>query len=129
MKLNKKEEIFVFISILCILGFSIYIFISSFFVRIDNISYALNNKASASSQTSAEKHSSDQKSDFQSSLININTATSTELQKLNGIGETISQRIVDYRNANGSFKTIEEIKNVKGIGEAKFEAIKDNITI
>ena len=61
--------------------------------------------------------------------ININTATIEELQKLTGIGQTKAQSIIDYRNKNGGFKDIEEIKNVQGIGESAFEKIKDNITI
>ena len=61
--------------------------------------------------------------------ININTASIEELQKLNGIGQSKAQSIVDYRNKNGEFKDIQEIKNVQGIGEAAFEKIKDNITV
>ena len=61
--------------------------------------------------------------------ININTATVEELQKLTGIGQAKAQSIIDYRNKNGGFKDIEEIKNVQGIGESAFEKIKDNITI
>lgn len=63
-----------------------------------------------------------------SNKININKATATELATLDGIGPSLSQRIVDYRNSNGPFKDISEIKNVSGIGEKRFEAIKDKIT-
>lgn len=61
--------------------------------------------------------------------INLNTASKEELTKLSGIGEAKAQDIIDYRNTNGSFKTIEEIKNISGIGDALFAKIKDNITI
>ena len=61
--------------------------------------------------------------------ININTATAEELQLLDGIGETMAQRIIDYRNTNGNFKSIEELMNVTGIGEKKFNNIKDFITV
>ena len=64
----------------------------------------------------------------QSSLININTATADELKELNGIGDVIAARIVEYANTIG-FNSIEEIKNVKGIGEKKYEDIKDKITV
>lgn len=61
--------------------------------------------------------------------ISINKATIKELQTLSGIGEAKAKSIIEYREINGSFKTIEEIKNVKGIGDAIFEKIKDNITV
>lgn len=62
-------------------------------------------------------------------LISINTATKEELMTLNNIGESKANSIIEYRNANGDFKNIEEIKNVSGIGDALFEKIKSNITI
>lgn len=61
--------------------------------------------------------------------ININTASQEELEKLPGIGSSIALRIVNYRKENGKFNTIEEIKNVSGIGENKFNHIKDNIYV
>lgn len=62
--------------------------------------------------------------------ININTATAEELAtNLPGIGESIAKRIVEYRIYNGDFVSIDEIKNVSGIGEAKFEAIKELICV
>lgn len=63
------------------------------------------------------------------SLININTATKEELKSLNGIGDALSQRIIDFREQNGAFPDIESIKSVSGIGEKKFEGIKDYITV
>lgn len=61
--------------------------------------------------------------------ININTASAKELEELPGIGPALAERIVSYRKANGPFKNIEEIKKVSGIGEKKFEAIKDLIVV
>ena len=61
--------------------------------------------------------------------IDINTATVQQLQLLPGIGETLAQRIIDYRDQNGSFSTIEELKNVSGIGEKKLDSIKDFIKV
>ncbi len=61
------------------------------------------------------------------SKININTATAAELDKLPGVGPAMAGRIVEYRNANGPFKEGADLKNVKGLGEAKYEKLKDKI--
>lgn len=60
--------------------------------------------------------------------VNINTATLEELKTLPGIGPATAQKIIDHRSENGLFKTIEDIKNVSGIGDKKFEQIKEKIT-
>jgi comEA protein len=60
--------------------------------------------------------------------ININTAYSADLQILPGIGEVTAERIIEYREQNNGFKKISEIMNVKGIGQKKYEKIKDYIT-
>ena len=60
--------------------------------------------------------------------INLNTATKDELTSLNGIGESTANKIINYRNKN-KFKEIEDIMNVPGIGEAKFNNIKDYICV
>lgn len=59
--------------------------------------------------------------------ININTASQTELETLNGIGPSTALKIINYRSENGNFKKIDDIKNVPGIGDSKFENIKNNI--
>jgi len=61
--------------------------------------------------------------------VNINTATKEELDALPGIGPVKAQAIVDYRNANGPFKTPEDIMKVKGIKEGEFGKIKDQISV
>ena len=61
--------------------------------------------------------------------VNINTASKEKLETLPGVGETTAQKIIDYREANGKFKTIEDIKNVSGIGDSKYESLKDKITV
>lgn len=65
----------------------------------------------------------------QNRKVNINTADIYTLMHLEGIGETYAQRIIDYREINGPFEKIEDIMNVPGIGEKRFEAIKDLITV
>lgn len=62
-------------------------------------------------------------------MININTANEEQLEQLPGIGTSIATRIVEYRKENGKFNSIEDIKNVSGIGDAKFNKIKDNICV
>lgn len=62
-------------------------------------------------------------------LININTATKEELDTLPGIGPATAQKILDYRQEQGNFQTLDDLKNVKGIGEAKFAKIQDKISL
>lgn len=59
--------------------------------------------------------------------VNINTADSEELQELNGVGPVIAENIINYREENGRFKSIDDIKNVSGIGDKIFEKLKDEI--
>lgn len=61
--------------------------------------------------------------------VNINTANQTELERLPGIGASIATKIISYRNKNGKFINIEDIKKVNGIGESKYEKIKDLIKV
>lgn len=64
-----------------------------------------------------------------SAKVNINTATSEELQTLDGVGPVTAEKILSYRNSNGAFQNIEEIKNVDGIGDKTFENLKEHITV
>lgn len=61
--------------------------------------------------------------------VNINTADAEELQRLYRVGPVMAQRIIDYRKANGKFKSIEEIQNVKGIGPKTFEYNEHLLTV
>lgn len=64
-----------------------------------------------------------------SQLVNINSATIDELMSLNGVGESKAKSIIEYRNQVGKFKSIEELKNVSGIGDTIYEKIKNSITV
>lgn len=64
----------------------------------------------------------------QPEIVNINTATAAELQSLPGIGPVLAQRIIDYREANGPFRSVGELGMVSGIGEKKLEDIWDYVT-
>lgn len=83
---------------------------------------------SRSSNSSINNGSQNEKTSNQTK-ININTATEQELDTLPGIGPSTATKILDYRKEKGKFKTIEEIKEVSGIGENKYEKIKDRITV
>ena len=61
--------------------------------------------------------------------VSINKANAEELQVVRGIGPALAERIVNYREANGGFKSLDQLKEVKGIGDMKFEKMKDQITL
>lgn len=79
----------------------------------------------------SNKNSSNAKASNSSinSKVSINTANKEELMTLSGIGESKANAIISYRQENGNFKMIEDIKNVSGIGDAVYQKIKDNITL
>lgn len=83
------------------------------------------NTASRASKTS----SPEQGKNASGEMVNINTADVEGLKKLKGIGPAMAQRIIDYREANGSFQAPEDIMQVKGIGKAKYAKLKEQIAI
>lgn len=87
------------------------------------------NDACIESENTVNNTEDNNKNNVVSNLINLNTATLEELQTLTGIGLSKAKNIIDYREANQGFKSIEEIKEVKGIGDAVFQKIKDHITV
>ena len=62
-------------------------------------------------------------------LINVNTASATELEELPGVGEVIAQAIVDYRTENGPFTSVDQLLDVSGIGDATLENIRELVTV
>ena len=62
-------------------------------------------------------------------LININGATAEQLEQLPGIGPSLAQKIVSYRNAQGAFTSIDDLKNVSGIGDKKLDSIRDYVCV
>lgn len=95
------------------------------FILTDGIKITIPNKKDNSKNLLQTALVNNAKSD----IININEADVDELILLSGIGESIAQDIVEYRSKNGKFKKKEDIKNVSGIGESKYNKIKDKITV
>lgn len=85
------------------------------------------NKSSLKSEPKNESESENNKNPSNESKININTATLEELDTLPGIGEATANKILQHREENGKFASIEDIKNVNGIGDKKYENLKDLI--
>ncbi len=99
-----------------------------------NIAYENNNVSSENIKTESEasidrSSSKNNKSKNIPLLVNINTAPSKELEKINGIGVSLAKNIIDYRTRNGGFAHKEEIKNVRGVGDKLYEKIKDYIVV
>ena len=92
-------------------------------------SYVTSSSGGVSSKEDTNSIQGSSKSTTSNEKVNINTATQEELDTLPGIGPSIASKIIDYREQNGKFNSIEEIKEVSGIGDAKYEKIKDSITI
>ena len=86
---------------------------------------AASSGAAASSATGAANGSGAS----QPASVSLNTATLEQLDALQGVGPVTAQKIIDYRTANGGFKSVEELKNVPGIGEVRFAALKDYVTL
>lgn len=66
---------------------------------------------------------------FAADKIDLNTATSEQLQMLNGVGPATADAIIQYRDAHGKFKTVDELTNVKGIGDKKLEKLSNDLTV
>lgn len=84
------------------------------------------------SSDSVEPNSAEVASDTsvaENNKVNINTADAAQLQKLNGIGEKKAQQIISYRQKNGQFKAVDELKQVSGIGDKTFAGLKDQLEI
>lgn len=88
-----------------------------------------NTGTSSSNNNAITQNSGGNKTSNKNVKVNINTAGLEELDTLPGIGESTANKIINYRNENGKFKSIEEIKEVSGIGDSKYEKIKDLIEV
>ena len=92
-------------------------------------STAASTASAASGSGTAASAASSQGSSSGAGLVNINTASSEELQTLSGIGEKTAQKIIEDREANGAFESVDDLTRVSGIGDKKLEAIRNSITV
>ena len=120
------EKILLIVSLFLFAGI---IFFNAFYkpdATIPSVIY-INESSSTEEKEASEKFNS---SDNTVNKTNINTATEEELsENLSGIGPTIAKRIIEYREYNGGFSSIEDIKNVSGIGDKMYENIKNSICV
>lgn len=98
-------------------------------VRGNQIVLSVNESSNSPSNNEGSEETPDAKEQEKSSKVNINTANAQELQKLNGIGEKKAELIVAYRQKNGQFASIEDIKQISGIGDKTFAALKDQLEV
>lgn len=97
-------------------------------MKIEDEKHYIIPKIGENIETSNDDNNLDIKGE-ENNLVNINEADIKELDSLPGVGEATATKIINHREENGKFKAIEEIKNVNGIGDKKYENIKDMITI
>ena len=121
----KKGSIVIIVLTLVICGFSCGFFLGRNIGRSPISVSAVPTAAPSSNQSTGTETTAP----TALSTIDINTATAEAFATLPGIGQTLAQRIVDYRNANGPFQSLADLLNVEGIGEKKLESILDYITI
>ena len=95
----------------------------------ENSSHAIQDAEDETENTTVKEQVKELVSEKKSGKININTANSEELQSLKGIGPSTASSIIAYREEYGGFSSIEEIMNVKRIGEKTFAKIKDRISV
>lgn len=95
----------------------------------DTSSVNLSSKISDEQVIKIPSYTKTDSDEYISTLLNINTASASDLDTLPGIGYSLAQAIIDYRSKNGNFKAKEELKNVSGIGDAIYAQVKDYITV
>lgn len=95
-------------------------------IKISSLSQNQNDKTDDNTDSNENTNN---KSTQNTTMVNINTASKEELDTLPGVGPATADKIIEYRKTNGQFNSIEDIKNVRGIGEAKFSKMQSRIQI
>lgn len=138
MKLKHRTQIgiILFSAAAILLGLISFIVLEAPRELVSDVRIKSSSEACSSSVSSISEHNTPDdtaatsiSSRAEDSRINLNTATQEELMSLDGIGEVLAGRIIAYREQNGGFAAIEELKNVYGIGEKIFEKIRNKITV
>lgn len=127
--MTKKLELTILAITLVFMAFTAGFFIGRSSVSSNIIIETQHGGTVSLNEDNKNSDTSDTDESFTPGFININTADEDELTELPGIGEVIAQRIIDYREENGDFQSIEEIKNVSGIGDSVFADIRSMITV
>ena len=99
------------------------------YVLEDGMKINIPNKTEENQEETETQIQNDYGKENKGNKVNINTAKQTELETLPGIGPSLALKIINYRKENGNFKNKEDIKNVNGIGDSKYENIKEFIEI
>ena len=119
--MNKSEKILLCV---CLLLSSVIVSYNLFFIpSLPNANVVKKEFTFKESKNDAKKY------ETHAGKININVSDENELIKIPGVGKSTAERIIEYRGQNGGFSSISEITNVKGIGNAKFNSMKDYICV
>lgn len=85
--------------------------------------------AETTAETTEEKHNTETVLEKENGKLNVNTASESDLIALPGIGDVLARRIVEYREENGAFSSVDDLRCVDGIGEKKLDGIRDYVTV